>query len=384
MLAIFRFCGRCLLLHKWRLFFYVLLGLFSGAVSAASPYILGDFIDSLAAAEDIGFMFFYFALFGGINIASIAMGYVAARLYVQLQYLLGFAVSRDLIQKIQRQPITCAGQREAAYLSQRITSDSGAPIIFCITIIQSLLVNAVVVVAALVLLFSFNPVLAGILLAVAAVYFFIYLMCRQMLHKANYEYKESQSVYFGKLYEQLAGIRLIKLHSLFSHTISKLDASFRNLFDKALGNQRASYIFGSLDQIVMVAAQMVLLLFGGIEIIAARLTIGGFVVISIYWLLAGKAGEMDRLARMLGLAAHLDGLPDGLGTMLGRGGANLSGGEKQKLSMLGALLRGPDLLVLDEPMSALDERSRGALKDYPYGLNFAEDGEASVVRFFKN
>ena len=283
LLAIFRFSGRYLLMRKWRLLFYVLISLAMGAVSIASPYILGDFIDRLLDAEDIGFIFSFFALFGGINIASILLGYVAARLYVRLQKCLGFAMSRDFIQKIHKMPIARALQYDAAYLSQRISQDASALIVFCIGIIQSILVNSVVVVAALLLLFAFHPVLAGILAAVAAIYFSIYFACRGMLYKASHEYKESQSVFFGKLHEQLASVRFIKLHSLFSHIVGRLDASFAALLGKALRSQHVSYIFGSLDQVVMVAAQMVLLLFGGIEIIAGRLTIGNFVVISMYF-----------------------------------------------------------------------------------------------------
>lgn len=42
---------------------------------------------------------------------------------------------------------------------------------------------------------------------------------------------------------------------------------------------------------------------------------------------------------------------------------NLSGGEKQKVMISKALIRNPELLVLDEPMIGLDEFSRGNLLD---------------------
>lgn len=42
---------------------------------------------------------------------------------------------------------------------------------------------------------------------------------------------------------------------------------------------------------------------------------------------------------------------------------NLSGGEKQKVMISKALIRNPELLVLDEPMIGLDESSRGILLD---------------------
>lgn len=51
-------------------------------------------------------------------------------------------------------------------------------------------------------------------------------------------------------------------------------------------------------------------------------------------------------------------LPHDLGT---RRAAELSGGEKQRLALLAALLLERDILLLDEPSSALDDQARAAV-----------------------
>ncbi|GEJ99578.1 ABC transporter [Streptomyces sp. 1-11] len=75
---------------------------------------------------------------------------------------------------------------------------------------------------------------------------------------------------------------------------------------------------------------------------------------------ATEADLRDALSRAR-LLDWVDGLPDGLDTLVGEHGARLSGGQRQRLALARALLADFPVLVLDEPAEHLDLPTADAL-----------------------
>ncbi len=67
--------------------------------------------------------------------------------------------------------------------------------------------------------------------------------------------------------------------------------------------------------------------------------------------------EVEAATRLAQLDRDIAGFPKGFETLVGERGVTLSGGQKQRTAIARALLKNPSVLILDDPLSAVDART---------------------------
>ena len=74
--------------------------------------------------------------------------------------------------------------------------------------------------------------------------------------------------------------------------------------------------------------------------------------------------EVEQFARYAAVYDDIEGLPEKFETLVGERGVTLSGGQKQRVSIARALIKRPDIVLLDDCLSAVDTNTEKQILGY--------------------
>ncbi|WP_028608382.1 ABC transporter ATP-binding protein [Paenibacillus harenae] len=95
-----------------------------------------------------------------------------------------------------------------------------------------------------------------------------------------------------------------------------------------------------------------------------------------FGLTEGTEEDLQRALERASFAKDIRFLPDGLDTMVGEKGVALSGGQKQRVSIARALIADPEILLLDDALSAVDGKTESEIIE---GIRTERAGKTTLI-----
>lgn len=95
--------------------------------------------------------------------------------------------------------------------------------------------------------------------------------------------------------------------------------------------------------------------------------------------LGARDADLQRIEKYADFAAvreDIESLPEGFDTKVGERGVTLSGGQKQRVSIARAFIKEPNIVILDDALSAVDTKTEQQILDY---LNGALADKTAIV-----
>ena len=86
--------------------------------------------------------------------------------------------------------------------------------------------------------------------------------------------------------------------------------------------------------------------------------------------------RVEEVTKLCGLYNDIKSMPDGIDTIIGERGVSLSGGQKQRIAMSRALIMNPDILILDDSLSAVDAKTENTILE---NLKEERKGKTTII-----
>ena len=283
LMKIFVLCKPYLLKYKLPLIVYLSISVFVGLFAMVNPFLIGNFIDSLIAGGSMAVVYRFSIIFAGLNVVRTGLSYITMIIYTKTQSRSAHEFSQDVIAHVQGLSLSFVNKRDTNYLSQVINGDTNMLIIFCISVVNSFILNSVYFIVPLIILIYLNAYVTLVLMIFMLVYIFIYIKFKKPLFNRSMAQRVAQNAFFANLLEQLKLTRFIKINVLSRFFRGRMDNSFDELIDKTLKMQKLGFLYSSLDTVVTTIVQIALFLLGGYLILNGNFSIGMFTIFSMYF-----------------------------------------------------------------------------------------------------
>ena len=272
--------------YKGYLSIFVISSILSTIITTIIPIYNGKFIDALIGSNDFDEILQFIIIIIPLSLIGSVLQYASNIYSVKLSSASSFDDLSNEVKHIQKIPYdSFISKFNPAYLVKRLSIDLETVYNFVIGNVVSIPLQAAA--------FCFSiAVIASIsyqILAVSILFLPIYVVCYALLKKPLFDrgvkLKEEQSQLYKVVNDEVANIQDIKVNVSFDSSSKRRQKSFRSYYSSLISYSKIKYVFSSLDNIVGIIFQSLILILSGILIINGEMTVGQFTIINSYFYL---------------------------------------------------------------------------------------------------
>lgn len=262
---------------------YLALCFLNSMIGISLPLLLGAVVNIITETQRKDLLLQKVTMFFLLTVLQMAVSVITNHIYLKIQSEAGYYSNMEVVRKIYNSSYLNILQEDPALLNQKINNDCNAVVMFCISLFRDLITNAASFILIAAILISQSYVISGVLLILTALYGLSYLIFKKSLYNASYHVNQNQSIFFAKLYNIVANMKSIRNNGFQSLSFEQQDKVFHNFYEAMLKRLRVSNGFSTATNLITLAAQMVLFLYGGIMVFNKQMSLGIFVILSNYF-----------------------------------------------------------------------------------------------------
>ncbi len=275
-----------------------------------------------------------------VALASAAVRYFSRTLVFNAAREIEYEIRNDLFAHLERLPQSFYFQWRTGEIMSRCVNDVNAVRLLLGVAILNLVQTPILYLGSLAVMFWMDARLTALLLIPYPLFLLIGRTLGRGIHHASLLVQQGLADLSNRLQESISGIAVVKAYAMEGVMARRFDASNHELYRRQLGLVRASAAMPAVVMLLPAAAQWIILLFGGREILAGRMTSGEFITFAMYvfqltfptvlmgWVVAliqRGAASMQRIDELLRVAPAIRDHPDAVDPGEIRGEVELRG-----------------------------------------------------------
>lgn len=270
--------------YRLQIVFIIIFSIISMIASIVVPYLNGLFIDRLITSEKLeDFIYIAFSIIA-IGLFGVLTSYYVNISITKTTANTTFDMLSDTVTHLQKVPLIQFHSKFApSYIIRRISEDINVMISFFLNNFVSVFLNLVLFLSLSTIILLIDIDIFVVSMSFLPLYYLSYRKLRRPLFTKNKDVKEKSNRLSKTMFEQIDMAYEIKVDASFDNSLNKEKKSFLTYLESLLSYSRISYLFSSLDGIMSLLFQSIILFTAGLKIIKGSMTVGEFTIVNTYF-----------------------------------------------------------------------------------------------------